>query len=228
MVRELVTFSVVALLIFWSAESTLSAEFSHGDRILATAQKIISVIESVEDFICEAEVIYYRDGEEDKRYRITFYYKQMGKIRVKFSWPYPGVTVFYKAGNDKLTVKPFKFLPVVKFRFSINNPMVRTPSGQRIYQTDVQYFINFLFRNVKSIQEKENSFYEGEKQIKFMFHALYYIEDKRPEKYRVFVSKKNWFPTRIERYNLEGTPIEIMIFKNHIINPHLDDTFFRP
>jgi len=54
MVRELVTFSVVALLIFWSAESTLSAELSHGDRILATAQKMISVIESVEDFICEA------------------------------------------------------------------------------------------------------------------------------------------------------------------------------
>ncbi|MCK5186297.1 MAG: hypothetical protein KAR43_04125 [Deltaproteobacteria bacterium] len=81
------TFSVVALLIFWSAESTLSAELSHGDRILATAQKMISVIESVEDFICDAEVIYYRDGEEDKRYRITFYYKQMGKIRVKFSHP---------------------------------------------------------------------------------------------------------------------------------------------
>ncbi len=228
MLREFATFSVVALLLFGSAASILSAELSQGDRIIATAQKMISVIESAEDFICDAEVIYYRDGEENKRYQITFYYKQMGKIRVKFSRPYPGATVFYRAGNEKLTIKPFKFLPVLKFRFSIYNSMVRTPSGQRIDQTDVKYLINFLFRNVKMIQEKENAFYEGGEQIKFMFHALDYIEDKSPEKYRVFVSKKHWFPTRIERYNLEGKPIEIMIFKNYIINSQLEDTFFRP
>ncbi len=88
--------------------------------------------------------------------------------------------------------------------------------------------MNFLFKNVKWIQEKDNAFYEEEEQIKFMFYALDYIQDKTPEKYRVFVSKKHWFPTRIERYNLEGKPIEISIFKNRVINPHFEDNFFSP
>ncbi len=228
MARSCVTFSVVALLLFGAVKFTLPAEPSHGDQIIATAHKMISVIESVEDFICEAEVIYYRNGEEDQRYQLTFFYKQRGKIRIKFSRPYPGVTVFYKVGDEKLTVKPFKFLPVVKFHFSIDNRVVKTPSGQRIDQTDVQFFMNFLFKNVKWIQEKENAFYEEEEQIKFAFYALDYIEGKGLEKYRVFVSKKHWFPTRIERYNLEGRPIEISIFKNHVINPRLEETFFSP
>ena len=116
----------------------------------------------------------------------------------------------------------------MKFHFSIDNRMVRTPSGQRIDQTDVQYFINFLFKNAQRIKEKENAFDEGEEQINFMFYGLDYLEDKSLEKYRVFVSKKHWFPTRIERYDLKEKPIEIMIFKNHLINSRLEDTFFRP
>lgn len=219
---------MIASLILGVAVATLSSEHSNGDQILAIAQKMISIAEDVEDFMVEAEVIYYHKGEEDQRYRITFFYKKKGKIRVNFSRPYPGVTVFYKVGDQKLTVKPFKFLPIVKFRFSIDNRMVKTPSGQRIDQTDVQYFINFILKSIKWIQEKENEYYEEEERIEFMFCALDYLEGKIFEKYRVVVSKKNWFPIRIERYNLEGTPLEVMIFKNHIINPQLEEKFFRP
>jgi outer membrane lipoprotein-sorting protein len=228
MVKSCLVFVIAASILLEVAGPERSPGNSDGSRILAVAQKMITVIENVEDFTCEAEVIYYSDGEEDQRYRITFFYKKNGKIRVKFSRPYPGLTVFYEYGDQELTVKPFKYLPVVKLRFSINNSMVKTPSGQRINQTDVQYFIRFLLENVDWVLKKENEFYEKEDQIEFMFYAKDYIEGKELEKYRVFVSKNTWFPVRIERYNLQDTPLEVMTFKNHSINQHLKEEFFNP
>jgi outer membrane lipoprotein-sorting protein len=53
-----------------------------------------------------------------------------------------------------------------------------------------------------------------------------YLEGKSLEKYRVFVSKKIWFPLRVERYDHEGKLIELIIFRNHTINSHLGDTIF--
>jgi len=228
MLKSCLVFVIAASMLLEVAGPERSSENTGDSRILAIAQKMITVMENVEDFTCEAEVIYYSEGEEDQRYRITFFYKRKGKIRVKFSQPYPGLTVFYKSGDQQLTVKPFKFLPVIKFRFSIGNSMVKTPSGQRINQTDVQYFISFLLKNIDWIQKKENEFFEEKNQIEFMFYAKDYIEGKELEKYRVFVSKSTWFPVRIERYNLQDKPVEVMIFKNYSINPHLKEEFFNP
>ena len=82
---------------------------------LGTDMVVVDVdnMEKVEDFSCDAEVLYYREGEEDQRYRITFFYTQKGRIRVKFYQPYRGLTVFYQSGDQALTVKPFRYLPII-------------------------------------------------------------------------------------------------------------------
>ena len=197
------------------------------EKIVAAAQKMIAVMEEVTDFISETEVVYYKGGKEDTRYKITFFFNESGKFRIHFSRPFPGLTVFYKGGEQKLTVKPFRFLPL-KLRFSINNSMVKTPSGQRIDQTDVTYFIQFLFKNLKWIEEEENEYLENDDRIEFSFYAMDYVEGTRLERYRVSVSKKNWLPLGMDSYDLQGTPIEIISFKNYTSNPQLEDEFFNP
>jgi len=122
-------------------------------------------------------------------------------------------------------VRPFRFLPALSFSLSIDDAIARTPSGQRIDQTDVGYFIRFVFNNLRSIGQRENEFHEDEERITFLFWAMDYIEGKSLEKYRVFVSKKIWFPLRVERYDHKGRPIELIIFRNHSINSHLEDPF---
>lgn len=205
-----------------------SAELPGEDRILAVGQKMISAFEKAEDFTCEAEVLYHRGGAEDNRWQIRFFFKKGDRFRVDFSSPHKGVSVFYEGGEEELTVRPFRFFPALKFRLSIDNPIVKTPSGQRIDQTGVGFFIRFIFRNLKLIQQRENEFQEDDRQIGFLLWALDYIEGKDLEKYRVFVSKRIWFPTRIKRYSLEGTLIEEITFKNYVINPRLEDNLFLP
>ncbi len=71
-------------------------------------------------------------------------------------------------------------------------------------------------------------FFEDETQAEFSFWAQDYLEGTQLERYRVVVSKGNWFPLRVERYTAEGKPIEILLFKDHALNSHLEDRFFTP
>jgi outer membrane lipoprotein-sorting protein len=123
---------------------------------------------------------------------------------------------------------PFRFIPTLRFRFSIDSPTIKTLAGQRIDQTDMGYFVDFMSKNLKKIKQGEHAFYEDAEQVRFLFWAKDYIAEKSDEKYRVSISKQHWLPTRIERYSLEDRLLEKTGIKNYIINTHLEDKLFVP
>jgi outer membrane lipoprotein-sorting protein len=208
--------------------SAYSSERSESNHILGVVQKVESAVQGMEDYTCEVEQLFFKDGVEDQSYRFKFYFKRKKKIRVDFSHPYSSLTIFYSDGDKEATVKPFRFMPALKFRFSIDNPMLKTLAGQRIDQTDLGYFIDFMSKNLKSIKQGEDEFYEDGEQVKFLFWAKDYIEEKLDEKYRISISKKHWLPIRIERFSLGDRPLEKTEIKNYTINTHLEDKLFAP
>ncbi len=205
-----------------------SSEGAEENRVLAVVQKMESAFKTVEDYTCEVEQIFYKDGEKSERYLFKFYFKKGKKIRVDFSRPYSSLTIFYAEGNKEATVLPIRSIHALKFRLSIDNPIIRTPSGQWINQTDMDYFIDFLFKNLEKVKQKTDEFYVDKNQIRFWLWALDYIEGKNLEKYRIIISKQYWLPIRIERYDLEGKPLEVSIIGNYAINSHLGDKLFAP
>jgi len=215
----------VCLFLFFG---NLEAATRDEDRILIVAQKMETTFAGVADYTCEVEQIFYQDGTENQRYRFKFYFKKEKKIRVDFSHPYSGLTIIYNDHDKEATVIPFRSLPVLKFRLSIYNPLLKTLAGQRINQTDMGYFINFIFKNLKMVDQKENIFFENEQRVEFLFWALDYIEERSLEKYRVSVSKKDWLPIRIERYGSENKLLELTDIKDYRINTHPEDKFFLP
>jgi outer membrane lipoprotein-sorting protein len=174
------------------------------------------------------EQFFFQNGVEDQSYRFKFYFRRKKKIRVDFSHPYSSLTIFYSGGHKEATVMPFRFIPSLKFRLSIDNPMIKTLAGQRIDQTDMEYFVDFMSKNLKRIKQGEDEFYEDGEQVNFLFWAKDYIEEKSNEKYRISISKKHWLPIRIERYSLEDRPLEKTGIKNYTINTHLEDRLFIP
>ena len=187
-----------------------------------------SAFKTVEDYTCEAEQIFYQNGGESDRYRFKFYFKRGKKIRVDFSHPYSSLTIFYGEGDKEATVLPLRFLPAMKFRVSVDNPVIHTPAGQRINQTDMEYFIKFLSTNLKNVKQRTDEFYEDKDQVRFWLWGLDYIEGKDLEKYHIFISKQNWLPIRIERCGLEGKPLEVTVIQNYAINTGLKDKLFVP
>ena len=208
---------VLSLINLEGADQIASPAGTSGYRVVALAEKMISVVGEVEDFQCKTEIQYYREGNEYKRYRFTFFTEKSGNVRLRFSRPYPGVSAFYRMGDEKITVQPFRFLPIVKFRLSLTNPRVISPSGQRIDQGTIDYLTRFFYENREIIRKSKSQFSEEEDRIDCMFWAKDYTGREELNRYRLVVSKKNWFPTRIERFNQEDMAIEVITFKDYEI-----------
>ena len=204
------------------------AEPPDTSRVLAVAEKMKAAFQGVGDYRSEVEQIYYKDGVEDQRYLFKYFFKKPDRVRVNFTRPHSGLVVFYRRGEKEVTVRPFPSFPSFQGNLSIDNAMIQTPTGQGIHQTDMVFFIDFLFRNLAQVPQKDSQFQEGKDQIHFLFWARDYVKGELPEKYRIFISTQNWFPIRIERYSPEGHPVEVSIIKDYVFNSHLDDRFFEP
>ena len=226
MLKAGLTLFALACLLLHSVN--VEAAAGDDDRILAVAQSMEAGFKKLEDYACEVEQIFYQNGEEDQRYVFKFFFKKEKKIRVDFSQPHSGLTIFYNDEDKEATVRPFRSLSPLKFRLSVDNPLLKTLAGQRINQTDMGYFIKFILRNLTIVEQKENEFREDGERVEFLLWALDYIEEKSLEKYRISISKKHWLPIRIERYSLEDKPLEITDIKNYVLNAHLQDRFFLP
>ena len=182
----------------------------------------------VEDYSTEVEQIYFKDGVETQRSRFKYFFKRPNKIRVDLIHPHSGVSIFYQRGEKKATLRPFASLPSFKVSLSTNNSLLKTPTGQRVYQSDMAFFIDFLFRNLNGVPQKDCQMREGMDQINFLLWAREYVKGELPEEFRIRVSTRNWFPIRVERYSPEGRPMETSMMPNYVINSRPDDRFFVP
>jgi outer membrane lipoprotein-sorting protein len=197
-------------------------------RVLAVARRMESGFKALQDYTCEVEQVFYHQGAEEQRQRFKFYYKKDFRIRVDFSSPYPFLTLFYNKGEKEATVVPLRNFSAVRFHPSIDNPRLKTLAGQRIDQTHMGYFIDFLLRNLETVVQKEDEFQDEGDRIRFVVLAKDYIEEKMIEKYRISVSKKHWLPVRIERYAAEDLLLEMTNLTNYAVDIHLDDKVFEP
>jgi outer membrane lipoprotein-sorting protein len=211
-------------LLFENFEATAGNE----DRIFVVAQNMETAFNKLEDYTCEVEQIFYQNGVENQRYRFKFYFKKEKKIRVEFSQPHSGLTIFYRDEEKEATVMPLRSLSGLKFRLSVDNPLMKTLAGQRIDQTDMGYFVRFIFKNLRRVNQRENEFLQDDERLEFLLRAMDYIEERSAEKYRISISKKYWLPIRIERTDLQDRRLEVTDIRNYVLNAHLEDKFFMP
>jgi hypothetical protein len=185
-------------------------------QIVALSEKIIAVFEDRGNFSCDVEVQYYRMAKEYKKYSFTWFWEKKGITRITFSRPYPGLTAIYREGDHGVTIRPFPFLPFITFSVSLYNARVRTPSGQRMDQTSIEYLSRFFYNNLSLIQQHAISFSEEADRVRCAFWAVDYTGGTELNRYCVLVSKDKWLPLRIERYNARNQPIEVISFKRFV------------
>lgn len=225
---------IISILIIISPSVSIAGKVNERPTergVLPIVQEMVSAFQRVNDYTCDVETIYYQRWQDEggyERYRFKFYFKRAKKIRVDFSQPYPGSTVIFSEGNEEATVIPLRFLPGLNLHMSLRNPMLTTPTGQRLDQTDMGYFIEFISRSLKEINKKNGQMREDEEKIILFIKALDYLHGEKMEQYRIVISKKNWLPIRIDRYELDGKPVESIQIRNYSINTHLDDHLFHP
>ncbi len=187
-------------------------------RITEISEKILHAFARLGEVSCEVEAQYFREGKEDKKYCFTWFQEKEGVTRVTFSRPFPGLSASYKSGDRHVTVKPFPYLSFIKFKLSLYHPLLRTPSGQRMDQTSLEYLSRFFYANVHLIQRHQSAFSEGSEKVALSFWAANYTGGTDLNRYYVTVSKDNHFPLRIERHNTGGDPIEVIVFTDFVVH----------
>lgn len=219
---------VLLLLLAMGVIPNLASAARAENQVLEAAQKMKKSYQRIENYSSEVEQVYFGHHEEDERYLFTYSFKKPNKIRVDFLKPHSGLSVFYRQGEEEAVIRPFPSLPFLKFRISIENSLIKTPTGQRLNQTDMGYFIDFLFRNLATVPQKDHQFQEAKNQVHFLFWAKDYVQGGEAEKYRIFLSRQNWFPVRIERYSPQGVPIEFSTIQDYVFNRQLSNSLFSP
>jgi hypothetical protein len=145
-----------------------------------------------------------------------------------FIHPFEGMTIFYRVGDKDFTVRPIRAVSAITFRLSITNPLFKSPSGQRLDQASIDHFLDFLFKNLRTVTQGNPGWKEDDEKVLFWFWGMDYIKGRLQEKYLIAISKKFWLPLRFERYDLNGIPQEITVFTNYRINEPVGEEFFKP
>jgi outer membrane lipoprotein-sorting protein len=65
----------------------LSFECSDKNAVDTVIQKINSAFKKVHDYSCDVEIVYYKDGAEDQRYRLKVYFKREKNCGLNFAIP---------------------------------------------------------------------------------------------------------------------------------------------
>jgi outer membrane lipoprotein-sorting protein len=219
------------LLIALAAPSTVSTEARaevSSNTVLSTARQMRSSFQAIDNYSCEVENIYFFGGVEEKRYHLRFHFKSRDLIRMDFIHPFEGMTIFYQVGDKDFTVRPIPAVSAITFRFSVSNPLFKSPSGQRLDQTSIDHFLDFLFKNLRTVKQGDPLWKENAERVVFWFWGKDYIEGQLHEKYQITISKKFWLPLRFERYDLNGVPQEITVFSDYRINEPVGGDFFKP
>jgi outer membrane lipoprotein-sorting protein len=200
---------------------------SDRERILETAGRIEDTYGKLRSYSCDIEGIYFSSGLEFQRYIFKFYFLKPDRFRMEFSQPYSGVTIFYTDGEKDFISRPFQRFPSVLYRLSADNPLFKSPAGQKLSQLHLKYFLDFLKRYARELPQDNSDFRTDDETVSFWLDARDYLTGKVPERYRISIFKKIWLPARFERYDTEGHPLEYTLFRNYQIDPSLDATFFE-
>jgi hypothetical protein len=217
-----IRYIIIVMLLFLvcpdACQTGIASSPDPAQQIVAVSEKMLHVFQGLGEFSCDVEVRYYRDSKEDKKYCFTWFQEQNDSTRIRFSSPYRGLAAAYNRGDEKVTIQPLPFMPFITFKLSLYHSLLRTPSGQRMDHASIAYLSRFFYNNIHVIEQHERSFIDETDRVEFAFWAEDYTGRNELNKYHVTVSKANYFPAQIERYNRNGEPIEVIIFKAFVVH----------
>jgi outer membrane lipoprotein-sorting protein len=196
------------------------------ERILEAIGRIEKKYHELQSYECDIEGLYFDSGKESERYVFRFYFRQPNLFRIEFREPYPGMTIFYTQGDKEFVARPFRAFPSLQFRFSVSNPLFKTPSGQGVNQMHLLYFLEFLRQNAGTVPQEDPDLKNDGESFSFWVTSKDYATGGATVRYRMHIDTRIWLPDRIERYDTTGTPMEFTFFRNFHINPDLNEAFF--
>jgi len=207
------------------AESAPPAAFQ--DDVETVLERMRAAYDEVTDYQTEVEVIAFEKDGSFKSEKSLYTFKKPKWIRLDFSSPRPGMIMIYPDRKGKVLMKPGGLMSVLTFHLRLDDPLLESPSGQRINQTDLGLLIENIRHSVTDQRRGPVSISEDQDTIQIEVLAADHFREAVETRYQFVISKRLWLPVEVGQSGTDGVPEKRIIFRNLRTNINIPDGLFQ-
>jgi outer membrane lipoprotein-sorting protein len=200
----------------------------HGGYDVETVlKKMEAAYDEVKDYQTEVEVKIYKKDGSFKTERSLYTFKKPKWIRLDFVSSHPRMTLVYPDRNGKVLMRLPGLLPVSTFHLMLDDPLLETPSGQRIDQKDLGLLIKNIRHSLTDQRRGPVSISENKDTIQIQVLANDHLREGVETTYQFLISKEGWLPVEVGRSTSIGVQEGRITFRNLRININVPDSLFQ-
>jgi outer membrane lipoprotein-sorting protein len=206
---------------------TFSAVVHGGDDVETVLKKMEAAYEEVKDYQADVEVKIYKKDGTFKTERSLYTFKKPKSIRLDFVSSHPRMILVYPDRNGKVLMRLPGLLPIFTFHLMLDDPLLETPSGQRIDQTDLGLLTKNIRHSLTDQRRGPVSISEDKDTLQIQVLANDHFREGVETAYRFLISKEKWLPAEVGRSTPMGVQEGRIIFRNLRININVPDSLFQ-
>lgn len=168
----------------------------------------------------------HAEGGEQLRY----FYRKPGLVRMEFIRPHAGAVLIYDPSEQKARLWPFGIGRFPPLSLDPGNPLIRSPRGERVDQSDV----GALLDNVQALAEDGSVLLVGEETLEQ--RAVRHMEITgngehtvaAVHRFELWLDAVTLFPLKIVSHDRDDAVLETVRMDDVEIDPTLPSDLFAP
>lgn len=197
------------------------------DAVETILKKMEAAYDKVLDYQTEVETIIFREDGSFKTQKCLYTFKKPKWIRIEFISPHPGWIMIYPDWKGKVLVKPQGVLSLLPLSLMLNDPLLETPSGQQVNQTDLGLLITNIRHSVTDQRRGPVSLSEEKDAIEIRVLAADHFREGVETRYQFVISKELWLPVEVGESTTNGVQEGRIIFRELRTNINVPDSLFQ-
>lgn len=161
---------------------------------------------------------------------IKYFYKKPGFIRMAFVTPHKGALLLYDPTTKRVRLQPFGNTKAFSLTLNPDNPLVKSPSGHRVDESD----IGTLLGRVLALQKQGQATAAGEESVGGKSTVLINVEGKQgftvdgTNRFLLNLDAATLLPVQVRTYDSAGRLLETVLMDDLEIDIPFDEQFFKP
>jgi len=169
------------------------------------------------------------DGDGGRQ-EVHYAYRKPGWVRMEFIRPHRGALAVYDPHAREVRVWPLGLSLGVALNLAPQNPLIRSPSGHRVDQSDV----GALLANLRMLRDSGRASSLGDMQMPTRLAHGVEVEGAAGvsvagvHRYRVWFAHDNLFPLLVKSFGANGNLIERVDMTDAEVDVVFPEGFFTP
>jgi outer membrane lipoprotein-sorting protein len=197
------------------------------DDVETLLKRMEAAYDEVKDYQTDVEILLFKEDGSFKTEKSLYTFKKPKWIRLDFVSPHPGMVLVYPDPDGKVLMRPQGALSILTSHLALNDPLLGTPSGQRLDQTDLGVLIKNIRHSVTDQRRGPVSLSENKEAIRIQVLADDHFREGVESRYQFLISKGLWLPVEVGEATTQGVQEGRIIFRNLRTNINVPDELFQ-